>query len=355
MLFNTIELDTSTSVGKLVLAATLWEHRLGKDYATSPPTRLLKIRSTVAILAIPSSIHPLFANVRTLEISHSIQETRIPMTNLGLLLAAFPRLTSFKLTNARILAGLEVLELRPHQFPAIVRAVSRMFAALGPRLRKLVVTGTDVSDMQPGACPNLETLEIIDDAIYPSIVYSGVMQQLFRSKNAQIAPAIRVFTFRKVLTSSMGLFMRPHSILPVLSNVEELNVYGENLGGSTLAFPNPTGLLGVLLLRDRPLTVLRVVRSECRATTFLSLLKHRGSRLRVLYLRDSAWPTPEVVDCLARHAPELEEFWFAGCSGLDSSWALLDTLKAGCPELEWFAPLPWTPGVLLQGVRGEHD
>ncbi|RKO82928.1 hypothetical protein BDK51DRAFT_52437, partial [Blyttiomyces helicus] len=297
-------------IGKLLLVATSRECRLGKEYGSGSPTRYLCIFTTLVEPVVGhSSILPLFANLRTLQITipyHSEFEHAIDITHLAPPLIACPFLATFRLTRGFltelhtfdganwasfecVVAGLEDMELLPHLALSDWASLSRMFTAIGDRLRNWVVTGIElIGTVPPGACPNLERLELIDGKhLMGEPVDADGLHIEFCSQIGRIAPAIRI-----LVSVDSPRYPRTCSTPHALPTVEELYLDSESLDDS---YDD----------EDENDSDDDAQYSECVETRFLSFVALRGSHLRVLDVSFSAWPTPDFVYRLARYAPEL--------------------------------------------------
>ncbi|RKO89297.1 hypothetical protein BDK51DRAFT_38736 [Blyttiomyces helicus] len=267
VLLQTVELDTNERIGKLVLAATMRKHRLGaKDYAASPPTRGLTIcRTRVETFIKRALVLPLFRNVRALDILTlaDCEQNVIRMGSLATLLTVFPRLKSDAdwAGVSSVMGALEAVDVRPQIFDiAASGALSRMFAAVGPRLQTWILSGTvDLSDVPIAACPNLEILELAESISATSFgiftrlnqrMYPPIPNSTFCENLGRIPPSIP--TLRSLVSMQND---RALCTLLELPSVQTLEITSADLHTTEAG---PISILGALHAHQ-PLTTLRLV------------------------------------------------------------------------------------------------
>ncbi|RKO84831.1 hypothetical protein BDK51DRAFT_35025 [Blyttiomyces helicus] len=271
---------------------TVRKHRLGAAYAARPPIRHLKIDVTMVDTVINCPlIVPLFANVRSLviDILTPPRPFYISLAFLASMLIACPNLKSLRLspaivfydtrgcTNAQwdpvssIISGLEKLDFRPRPLFGGGIRLTRVLWAVRPRLRKWVLDGTEnLGGVPDGGCPNLEVLELAGESFngYVTLEYGD-----FCADIARIAPSVRVL--RSQIDADQD---RAKEALLMLPTIEALELPGADLRSSTY-----DGLVRALHY-GRPLTVLRVSRSVCVESEFISYVALHASRLRILHV-----------------------------------------------------------------------
>ncbi|RKO84957.1 hypothetical protein BDK51DRAFT_41805 [Blyttiomyces helicus] len=216
------------------------------------------------------------------------------------------------------------------------RSVPRLNQAVGPPIRQWAATTHEtVSSLMPGACQDLEHLDIV--GWHSEFLHPWLCPAFFTSL-APRAPSLRQVRF---VMSCMAKDDDIQLLLDSFPAIEELDLAHQIL---------LTDVALTHLHTHRPLKVLGIAYTSFTAPAVAALLAIRGSLLVAVDLSRNKWPNLGAICRFARHAQGLTALLFRECPGLPPIRANIVTLVASFPALRFVSPLPEDGGSPPDGV-----